>query len=158
MFHEQHLLNPTQCAYDPVFSLHTDQPGLINCRKTFLSLRDPTGYLWAVKYLGSWEHWEYLMRSSWFEEAYNGWVRELKTVLKMEALQKIDEIARSGSVQAFPAAKYLASAEWEKAVRTRGAPSKEELQGELRNAVKELTVLEEDAQRMGLTIIQGGKK
>lgn len=158
LFYEQVQEFPEQSSYEPQFTLGANIPGLINARQTFIALRDPTGYLWAIKYLGSWEHWEYLLRSSWFEAAYIEWVRELKTILKMEAIQKIDEIARSGSVQAFPAAKYLASADWEKAVHGRGRPSEEELRGELKKAVRTLTVEDEDAKRIGLTVIEGGKK
>jgi hypothetical protein len=158
LFYEQVQKFPDQSAYEPQFTLGANIPGLINARVTFLELRDPTGYLWAIKYLSSWEHWEQLMTCSWFEAEYQAWLRELKSILRQEALKKISEIAQGGSVQAFAAAKYLASYEWEKASRKAGAPSKEEMKGELAKAVKELNTLEEDAQRMGLTVIQGGKK
>lgn len=157
LFYEQVREFAEQSSYEPIFTLGADIPGLVNARTSFLELRDPTGYLWSIKYLGSWEHWERLLTSGWFRDAYEDWVRELKTILRMEALQKIAQIAQGASVQAFPASKYLASAEWDKPSRRAGAPSKEELSGELKKAVSVLAQENEDAKRMGLTLIQGGK-
>ena len=45
---------------DPVFTLYNDSPGLINARKTFVELGDPSGYKWAMLYLGDYEHGEFL--------------------------------------------------------------------------------------------------
>lgn len=157
LFYEQFVLYPQQCNYEPRFTLGYDIPGLVNARQTFIELRDPTGYKWAIKYLGSWDHWTYLLRSPWFQEAYEEWLQELKTIFKMEAIDRIKEIASEGSAQSFLASKYLASAEWEKAVRGPGAPSKAEMKGELKKAVQALTWEEEDAKRMGLKVIQGDK-
>ncbi len=133
---------------DPVFTLYQDRPGLINCRKTFIELRDPTGYKWAIKYLEDWEHWQKLMKTAWFQEAYDRWVSELKMVLRSEAIDQIAKIARSGSPQALGAAKYLATFEWEKAGR--GRPSKAELNAELKRQIAVLEVESDDAERIGL--------
>ena len=110
-----------------------------------------------MKYLGNYSHWEKLLESDWFESAYQGWLRELKIKLQAEALQTIHQIAREGSAQSLLASKYLASAEWEKPVRRAGAPSRQEMKGELARAVKQLTYEEDDAKRIGLSVVQGGK-
>lgn len=157
LFHEPWQSQPeSERPIPAVFSFNARE-GLIDARKSFIELRDPTGYLWSQKYLKSWDHFTVLLKAKWFEPEYTSWVEELKIILKQEALKKIADIASSESPQALPAAKYLAAAEWEKPAHGRGRPSKEVLRGELAKAVKALTIEEEDAQRIGFTVIQGGK-
>lgn len=150
LFVEMARLFPDVTSYEPVFSLNDDIPGYINCRKTFVSLKDPTGYKWAMKYLQSWEHFEKLLQAEWFVEAYQGWLKELKIKLKSEAIERISKIAQEASPQALPANKYLATHDWEKAASDRGRPSKAELKGELKKQVKLLEQEQDDAKRIGL--------
>jgi hypothetical protein len=155
LFHEIQRTNAQpERPIEPVFTF-TGRPGLIDARKTFIALEDPTGYKWAQEYLHSWEHFQTLLRAKWFRTEYESWCEEIKIVLKSRAIQKISEIAAGGSVQALNAAKYIASAEWEK--KGRGRPSSEEVSGELNKAMRDASGFEEDARRMGLTLIQGGK-
>lgn len=135
-------------AMDPVFSLIADRPGLINARKTFVEEGDPTGYKWAMKYLGDYDHYVTLCRASWFQEALEVWQHELKMRLRSEALDKLREVASGDTSQATVAAKFIASWEWEK--QSRGRPSKEELKGELKKAALVLQETDDDAQRIGL--------
>jgi hypothetical protein len=138
---------------DPVFTLYEDRPGLINARKTFIELEDPTGYQWAIKYLGDWSHWLKLMKAPWFREAYETWLDELSIKLKSEAIQKIRAIAeKEGDKQALPAARYLADETWNKSPR--GRPSKAQLQGELKKEVERLSIEDEDAKRIGLRVVK----
>lgn len=143
----------------PVFSLHQDLPGLINVRKTFVELKDVTGHDWAIRYLGSYEHYSRLMTCTWFKEATEEYIEEIKVLIRKEALQKLIEISEGAGPQAASAARYLANYDWEKA-NTRGRPSKEELKGELKRAAHALTEEQEDMKRIGLgtfKIIEGGK-
>lgn len=151
----QHI-NLDQKTILPVFSLHQDIPGLINARRTFVELRDPTGYKWATRYLNSYEHFTRLLTCPWFRDAVTEYVDEIKVLIRQEALAKLIEISQGDSSQAAMAAKYLANYDWEKN-QHRGRPSKEELKGELKRAASALTEEQEDAKRIGLTIIQGGK-
>lgn len=144
-------------VYEPVFSLHEDRPGLVNCRKTFVDLRDPTGYKWAMTYLGDWNHWLRLMRCHWFQEAYEIWIAELNMLLKSEAVAKVREIMLSENPsQSLAAAKFMATKEYDRA--TRGRPSKEEVKGELRKAAEAISIEDEDLARIGLQVITGGKR
>ena len=139
--------------FEPMFSLQTDRPGLVNARKTFVELQDPTGYKWAIKYLGDYEHWKALMKSKWFVEAYENWMVELKMKMRSEALDTIRAIAQEGQpAQSLVASKYLASFEWDK--KERGRPSKAELQGELKRAAKALEIEDDDAERIGLRLVK----
>lgn len=142
-----------QRLFEPVFSLYDDKPGLVNCRKTFVELGDPTGYKWAIRYLGDYEHWKRLTRCSWFKDAYDVWMNELKMKLQSEALDTIRGISQSENpAQALVASKYLASFEWEK--KGRGRPSKEEVQGELKQAAKMLSEEDKDFERIQLKVVK----
>jgi len=141
---------------EPVFDLYDTRPGLINCRTTFVNLKDPTGRKWAMTYLGDWNHWLRLMRCAWFREAFEVWISELNLQLKSEAIAKALEIMNGeNGAQALAAAKFIATAEYDKSVR--GRPSKQELEGQLKKAAEALTVEDEDLARIGLKVIAGGK-
>lgn len=142
----------------PVFSLYSDIPGLINAQATFVELRDPTGYKWAIKYLDSWKHWNLLCRLTWFQEALAIWQDALKNHLKAQAIQKILEISEGETAQALPAAKYVAEEGWNAKETQRGRPSKDEVDSKLKQAMRAASVVTDDAERIGLTVINGGKQ
>lgn len=142
---------------EPKFSLYDNRPGLINCRTTFVDLRDPTGRKWALTYLGDWNHWLRLMKCPWFREAYDTWIAELNLQLKSEAIQVALEIMKGeNGAQALAAAKFIAGEEWEK--HTRGRPSKAEREGALKRATQVIEQEDEDLKRIGLKVIQGGNR
>lgn len=140
-------------SIDAVFDLYQDRPGLINARATFVELGDPTGYRWAIKYLGDWHHWEILMKCKWFKEAYDVWVHELNVKLRSDAVDRIKEISDGGTQQSLAAAKYLADMAKPK-VYGRGRPSSAEISGELKRAVKVLETEEADMERIGLKVVK----
>lgn len=148
LFWEQQQLLPRESRIiEPIFSLSSDKPGLINARATFVALDDPTGYEWAEKYLGSWAHWEKLIECPWFAPHLEDWKREIDVKGVNKAVQRIKEIAVGESSQALPANRYIAEKGWEKA---RGRPSKSEIKGELLKATKRVEEHEEDMKRIGL--------
>jgi hypothetical protein len=141
---------------EPVFDLYDERPGLINCRTTFVNLKDPTGRKWALTYLGDWNHWLRLMRCQWFREAYETWITELNLQLKSEAISIAIEIMKGeNGAQALAAAKFIATQEYDKS--TKGRPSKAAVEGELKRAAEALSQEDEDLKRIGLTVIAGGK-
>lgn len=142
---------------DPVFSLYSDKPGLINCQKTFVALRDPTGYKWATEYLGDWRHWERLMQLPWFQEAVETWRHQLKLMLQAEAIQRIQAIAEGDSSQSLAANKYIAEEGWSPKTTARGRPSKADVSAEMKRLTKAAQSTEDDAARMGLKVINGDK-
>lgn len=131
-------------------------------RDLFIEAGDPVGVKFAKKYLGGWDHFQALLKCTWFSKVYQEWQIELRANIKANALQKIQEISEEGSAQSLAAAKYLANGEYTeegKASAKRGRPSKEEVQGELKRQVKALTQAEEDFNRMTqFAVINGGKK
>lgn len=143
----------------PPFSLR-GREGFIDAKQTFLNERDPTGYKWATRYLGSYDHLKRLMTSAWFQDIYNDWLSELHILMQSEAIDRIREIAETGQpTQALAASKYIAERGWEsKTAPKRGRPSKDEVKGALKEAIRLTEEEEEDFKRVGLSVIEGGKK
>lgn len=79
-----------------------------------------------------------VMRCQWFRDAYEVWITELNLQLKSEAIAKALEIMNGeNGAQALAAAKFIATAEYDKNIR--GRPSKQELEGQLKKAAEALT-------------------
>lgn len=143
---------------DPPYTLYEDVEGKINAGKVFVSLGDPTGYLFTQELLGgNFKHWQKLEGLKWFKEALEHWREELKTKQVAESIQKIREIASGESAQAINAAKYIAERGWE-SKSTRGRPSKEEISSELKKQIEMTEKHQADLERIGgLKLINGGK-
>lgn len=154
LFHEPSLtVKSTLKPIKPVFCLQHSKNGLISARDTFVAMGDLTGYKWAVEYLGEWNHFEVLMRTKWFSQAYDIWCKELKMKMKSEAVDKIREISLGDGAQALGAAKYLADLSMDKSVKGRGRPSKEEVSGALKQAVQAVEAESADMARIGLRVV-----
>lgn len=141
---------------EPVFTFFDTKKGYINGQETFLELGDPTGYAWALKYLGDYNHWVRLMKTSWFPEVVAVWKEHLATKLRSDALWKVREIASGDSTQALAAAKYLAEEGWIKS--TKGRPSQEAINKELKQLTKAAQAEDDDAVRIGLKVVNGGNR
>ena len=88
------------------------------------------------------------------DEPVNG-LPSLKA-LKSEGLRGIITEALEGGKSSFNAAKYLANGDWNKG-STRGRPSKAEVEKNLKIAAKMDAEFADDATRIGLSVINGGK-
>lgn len=139
------------------FSLDNDHEGLVNARRTFVALEDPTGYKWAMRYLGgSYEHWQRLLLCPWFQEALKGWLDELKAKLLMNALEEMKDLIASDETPGatkLAASRYLAEAGWEPKKTTRGRPSASEVAGELKRTARENREVQDDMERIGLKVV-----
>lgn len=129
--------------------------GRPSVREHFLVSEDPTGYETAMKFFGCYEHWEFMYnKSDWFKEAVDTWRTELYTKLKSKAVKKIRDIAfEEENSQSLAAAKYLATAEYDK-VDGRGRPTTAEVKGALKKAVQIADADREDMERIGLRLIK----
>ena len=94
-------------------------------RRLFLSHSDPTGYTFAKEVLGSYSHWQKLLKTHWFVIELDKWLVELDVKLQSEGMQKIRELAKGESGSAFQAAKYLAEKEARQKVGRPKKPPKE---------------------------------
>lgn len=148
-------LAPVNRHCNPVFSFRP-RPGMIDCKSTFVEVGDPTGYKWAMLYLESYDHWLALLERKWFSDEVAEWQNELNAKIKANALQRINDISScENAATALAAAKYLAERGWEKS--SAGRPSKERLAGELKKLTQDAEDTNQDFNRLGLTVVQGGK-
>lgn len=150
------LRHKSKWSVDPVFTLYQERSGYICGQQSFIDVGDPTGYLWALKYLGDYTHFLKLMGTSWFPEVFQKWQEALSTKLKAEAVLRIQNIASTPGPQALAAAKFLAEEGW-KPKATKGRPSKSMMDQELKKMSKEALQQTEDAERIGLVVLQGGR-
>ena len=129
-------------------------------KETFLAHRDPTGYKAAVELIGSWKHWQTMLRNARFREVVEEWTAELDVLLEAEAIQHLRTQATNGNTTA---AKFLAKKEYKEDTSNvlknkRGRPTKETPK-DLQDAIDDEThaTISADMERLGLKVIGGGK-
>jgi hypothetical protein len=149
-------------TFQPMFSLHDDIEGLVNFRQEYVRDMDPTGYKTATRLLENYDHWQLLMKSKWFKEAKAEWDKELAAKMEKEALDALrgiiiaDDESGVKISDRISAAKVLLGksktikGDMEKGELKRGRPSKEEVQGALKEEVRLSKEEEEDASRIRL--------
>lgn len=133
-----------QRIIDAPFSLHKDKPGRINFGKTYVAMRDPTGYKATMELLGDYNHWVVLMGCRWFVAAKEIWDREMEAMISSEALDQIGILMKEGlPAQRLAAAKYLANREYKKdKTASKGRPRREDID----RAAKDMAANEADIQ------------
>lgn len=97
-----------------------------DARKDFIECGDPTGIVFADKFLGGYDHWKAIKESKGLEEEIAKWEEELEARIRSDALRGI----KGMSVDSFQAAKFLMDRGWEK--RGAGRPTKEQIEKETR--------------------------
>ena len=100
---------------------HTD-----DARKAFIECADPTGVVFADKYLGGYEHWLAVKASKGLEVTIASWEEELEARMRSEALIGIKAMA----LDSFQASKFLMDRGWAK--KGAGRPTKEAVAKETR--------------------------
>jgi len=141
---------------EPPFSL-SGREGYIDAKQTFLDLEDPTGTIWADKYLGGYEHLKRLLAAPWFQPEWDMWLEEMYTRMRAAAIKNIQDISilSESDAQRLGASKYIAERGWEKKRAVRGRPSKEEVKGELKRQVDMSSQTREEFERIGLKVVKG---
>lgn len=129
-------------------------------KETFLAHRDPTGYKAAIELIGSWKHWQTMLRNPRFRETVQEWEQELDVLLEAEAIQHLRTQATNGNTTA---AKFLAKKEYKEDAtnvlkNNRGRPKKETPK-DIADAIADEThaTITADMERLGLKVIGGGK-
>lgn len=139
-----------------------DRGDIPSLYRLYMELGDLTEWEFATKYFYNWEHWKQLCSISWFIPHIARWREELDLKTKADALKRIRQEASDPKAKnTFSANKVLIDRSWEKSKpkapkRRPGAPSKEEVLGELKKEVQDKKDLDTDFQRiMGIPNEQG---
>lgn len=116
--------------YPPEFTLKEQALTLPNgtvlpsMRTLYLEMCDPMEVRFAYEVLGSWDHWQKLLKTSWFKEHINEWRKELVLRLRASGFETLLELAQSGpEAQKYQAAKFLIQEGW-KTANTKKASTK----------------------------------
>lgn len=96
-------------------------------KKLYLEESDPEEYMFAQKHLFDWPHWQRICRNAIVSKHIEEWREELRLSLRAEGIATLIDLAVND--KSYQAAKWLADEGWVK--KTRGRPSKEEVDGEL---------------------------
>jgi len=124
-------------------------------RPIYLSYQHAAGaeYEFAMDIFGSWDHWVYLFTKSSLRGMIASWREELEIKQKAEAISTV--IAQSRDKEkGLTAAKYILENGTKIDKRKAGRPSKEEVQRVARIEAGIRDTLEEDMQRLGLTVVK----
>lgn len=160
LFLETNLIQGRRNTYQPLFTLKgydyefKGKP-LPSLKLIYLSYDHVPGYEYdfAMDVFGSWEHWLKLYNAKLLQEHIDAWRQEMEVKLAakgMKAMMKASQNPEKG----IAAAKYLADRGWKP---TKGRPSKEEVERERKIAAGIQAELEDDMERIGLTLVAGGK-
>jgi len=140
----------------PVYTVEDeDKDGLISLKKAYLQVQDPTEYKFALKYFYNWQHWEYVSELDWFKSHVDAWRQELQVKMQSAMLGKLWKEAGAGGKNAAACAKYLAEEGWTK---KRGRPSKAEKAAYLKREAAAVKAIGDDAERLGLKVVNGEGK
>lgn len=149
----------TQRGEHTLYTLYDED--IVRDGKTYLSLKKIyfsydhipfNEYDFANEHLGGWTHWNILANNSAapIRDAIASWRTELEIKLKSMAIKSMIKSAKEDGVKGFSAAKYLADKGY---ATIRGRPSKEEVARERKIAAGISQELEEDMERIGLTLV-----
>lgn len=111
-------------------------------------------YDFAMDVFGCWEHWERLTKSM-LKEDFQHWRDELTVKLKASALKKLMKASLEPSATGVTAARYLADEGY--VPKKMGRTTKEEKVRQLKIDAGIRDDLSSDMDRLGLSVVNGGK-
>ncbi len=111
-------------------------------------------YDFAMDVFGYWEHWVKLTEESSLRKMFQEWRDEYEIKLKAQAMRSLIAVSRVADPKGVAAAKYLAEKGY---VSRKGRPSKEEIERQRKIDASVRDNLDEDMQRLGLSIVNGAK-
>jgi hypothetical protein len=122
----------------------------LSLHKIYIEMEDPTEYEFALSVFGDYSVWENLCNLSWFKTHHVQMQKELMLKLKARTIRNMINDLEEGKAS-YNAQKYLADAGYlDNGSKKRGRPSKDELDGALKQAALEKAETEDDATRIGL--------
>lgn len=113
---------------------------------------DPTEYSFAMTVFGSWDVWSAICKSPLIKPYVNKWRKEVEVKVKSQAIQAIAEEMKSGGRSSFSAAKLLLEKGWLDKDNASQAKRKLEAKEEEEQNKQALSLLSEDAARLGIKV------
>ena len=139
--------------YPAYFTLSREgKPGYISLYQKYMEIADPTEWEFSQKMFGSWEHWELLTTKLWFKNHVKRWRDELRVRLFSEQRRKMEEISISGktATERMQALRWLAAQDKAPVKSTRGRPSRDEIDSQIKRELEALEEISNDANRLGI--------
>ena len=130
---------------DDVIHKSTTLPSL---HRLYMEVSDPEEYELAIYVFNSWEHWVRVTSSKKIMRFVQRYRDELEVKVRSGAVKAMIKTATQDGSKGTSAAKYIAEKGWNK--RKAGAPSKLEVQKELKIQTDIDQELEEDLKRIGI--------
>jgi hypothetical protein len=119
---------------------------LISLKKKYMSYDHIPGaeYEFASTELGGWRHWNMICNSSVMAEEVQEWRRELEVKLRAGAVKEVIKVSKGD--KGFQAAKWLAEGGYKS--KTRGRPSKDEVNKEIEIQAEIMSTLDDWEKRI----------
>tara|TARA_R110000822_G_C15229912_1_gene485219 strand:+ start:283 stop:774 length:492 start_codon:yes stop_codon:yes gene_type:complete len=118
--------------------------------KIYIEMEDPTEYEFAMSVFGDFSVWENMCNLTWFKHHHHQMQKELVLKLKARTVKGMINDLNEGKAS-YNAQKYLADAGYlDSNNKKRGRPSRDELDGALREAARNEADTKDDAARIGL--------
>lgn len=111
-------------------------------------------YEFALDVIGSWDHWVLLCESTATGPYIAAWRDEQAIKLQAKAMKALFKTALFEGAKGTPAAKFIADKGWEV---KRGRPSKEDVIRERKQAAGLNEQVQKDMERLGISVVKGGK-
>ena len=115
----------------------------LSLHKIYITMEDPTEYEFAMSVFGDYSVWENLCNLSWFKQHHLQMQKELVLKLKARTVKGMISDLNEGKAS-YNAQKYLADAGYldeNEKNKKRGRPSKDELDGALKEAMQTLSLI-----------------
>jgi hypothetical protein len=84
-----------------------DHKGYPSLKRLYLEEGDTTEYLFSIKYLDGFEHWQMIATAEWFKPFITQWREELRAKKESDYIRKLEEIAENGGKDRSSAIKTL---------------------------------------------------
>jgi len=126
----------------------------VSLQQLFVNMvpNDPTEYEFAMSVFGSWEVWKIISEAPQVRPFVTNWRNEVVVKVKSQAIQAIAEEMRSNGRSSFSAAKLLLDKGWLDNDTASQAKRKLQAKEQQEQDKQALSLLENDAQRLGLKV------
>ena len=126
----------------------------VSLQQLFINMvpNDPTEYEFAMSVFGSWEVWKTISEAPQLKPFVTNWRNEVVVKVKSKAIQAIAEEMRSNGRSSFSAAKLLLDKGWLDNDTASQAKRKLQAKEQQEQDKQALSLLENDAQRLGLKV------